>query len=73
MSIQEKLIRMGELITELETCNDVNSKPYQLIEESKGRYFLIRLSDKKIVSDGTIERINSYCNLRNIKKNNISL
>jgi hypothetical protein len=70
--LQENLLKINELITEFKRAKIAESKEYHLINAPENnRYFLIRLLDNKIISDGYKDKIKSFCNLRNIDHNKI--
>lgn len=69
--LQNNLVKMGELVTELERAKVAKTKVYHLVAAGDRRYYLMRLSDNKMVSDGYMSRIKSFCNLRNISSDDI--
>lgn len=67
-----KLIKLSEkrtdLLIELKNSLQFEKCSYQIDKQpgTQGRYFLILISEKKIVADGTPEKIKSYLRIRNI-------
>ena len=67
--LKEKFQRGIDLVEEYERAIKAEKCDYQLVKQpdARGRFFLIRFSDEKIVSAGPPTRICSYMNLRNIQ------
>jgi len=74
--IIEKSKKLTSLLEELQTSKKVEALDYHLVKDEAhflrfGLLHLVDLKTEKIVVSGTQTRIDSYCNLRNINKNQI--
>ena len=75
VAVNQKLSQMQGLVNELAEAYKIQNCDYHLVQDKiistydgKPRFFLVRLSDNKVVADGYCQGIVSWLNIRNIDR-----